>query len=164
MNLHKIGVELDKRISAADEKSYADQGIGLVPKDIEMKIMGQMALLADEEISSRIELNTTFDVDAHIKASVQVSRILDQLLKENGLALDMLSDEIWMPPDTVWESLYNGSYVKILKARAIDVLVSKGVKAPTKNKRLIKEAVTIYGTELLKRIDDFGGDSSFFKE
>tara|TARA_R110002049_G_scaffold215980_2_gene387380 strand:+ start:1228 stop:1719 length:492 start_codon:yes stop_codon:yes gene_type:complete len=163
MNLHKIGLELDKRISDADEKSYADQGIGLIPKDIEMKIMGQMALLADEEISSRIELNATFDVDAHIKASVEVLRILDQLLKENGLALDMLSDEIWMPPDTVWETFYEGDYVKILKARPTDVLVSKAVKAPIKNKRLIMDAIAIYGEELAGRIDKFGGRSSFFK-
>lgn len=162
MDLNKIGKELDKRIQLADVKSYVDQGVGLVPKDIEMKIMGQIALLADEEISSLLELNTTFDVDAQVKASAEVADILDQLLKEKGLALDRLSDEIWMPPDTIWETQYDGEYVKILKARPIDVLVSKGVKAPAKNKKLIKDAMGIYGNELLKRIDDFGGDSSFF--
>lgn len=164
MDLHKIGEELERRIKQADDESYADKGIGLVPKDIELKIMGQLALLADEDISSRIELNATFDVDAHVKASVDVSRILDQLLKENGFALDKLSDEIWMPSDTVWENFYEGDYVKILKARPIDVLVSKAVKAPIKNKRLIIDAIAIYGEELVGRIDKLGGDSSFFFE
>lgn len=162
MDLHKIGEELDKRIKQADEESYADQGIGLVPKEIELKIMGQLALLADDNISSKFELNTTFDLDAHVKASVEVSRILDQLLNENGLALDKLSREIWMPPDTVWETFYEGDYVKIFKARPIDVLVSKAVKAPVKNKRLITDAIAIYGSELIDRIDKFGGNSSFF--
>lgn len=164
MDIKELGQKLDQKIEQADNLSYAEQGIALSPKDIEIKLMGQVSLLADEEISSKIELEMTMDFDAHVKASFEISKILDELLKEKGMELDALSGEIWMPTDTTWELCYEGDHVKIYKASALDVLVSKAIKAPEKNRKLIQESIEIYGRELSVKITQYGGDPNYFKK
>jgi len=164
LDIKEFGQNLDQKIEKEDNLSYAEQGIGLSPKDIEIKLMGQVSLLVDEEISSKIELEMTKDFDAHIKANFKISRILDDLLKEKGMELDSLSGEIWMPTDTKWELCYEGDYVKIYKAGALDVLVSKAIKAPEKNRKLIQESLQIYGRVLSDKITQYGGDPNYFKK
>lgn len=163
MKIKDLGKILDERIKEADRASFKESGIGLSPKDIEVKIMGQISLLADENISSKIELEQTFDLDAHVNASYEITQILEALIKEEGMELDKFSNEIWMPPNTTWELCYEGEYVKIFKASPLDVLVSKAIKAPLKNKKLISESIKIYGNKLTDKILEHGGDIGFFK-
>ncbi|GAB4419568.1 MAG: hypothetical protein OHK0056_29750 [Bacteriovoracaceae bacterium] len=119
--------------------------------------------MADEFLSRKIELESTQDFDAFKKASQEVEDILKKVLKEFGLFYDELSDEIWMPEDTKWEQVFKGENVTIFKASAIDVLVSKAIKAKEKNRVLIKKSLQVYGDELKKRILSHGGDPNEFE-
>lgn len=162
MDLNKFGADLDKKIIEADNAAYED-GRLLNPKKIEIKVVGQVSLLADTYLGSEIELEATSDFDAYIKASTEIERILFELLKEYGFVYDTLSPEIWMPSDTQWESCFEGDFVKVLKASAIDVLTSKAIKAKEKNRKLITKALDIYGVEFAMKIMANGGSLEYFK-
>lgn len=63
-----------------------------------------------------------------------------------------------MPDETVWEECFSGVFVKIYKSEPLFVFVSKAIKAKEKNLLLIKEALSIYGSELSNLIIKYGGD------
>lgn len=142
MNLNELGVKLEHRILVADQEAVGN-GVVLSPKTIEIRVVGQTSLLADNVIGVKFELEQTNDFDAFVKATNPIESILRSLLQEYGLSFDNLSGEIWMPKDTVWENCFEGDLVTILKARAIDVLVSKAIKAPVKNRKLVTDAIDI---------------------
>ena len=102
----------------------------------EFRIVGQTALL---EANLQLHLAATVDVDVISTAHYAVHAHLGELLQEIGLELDPLSDEIWMPTETRYVALYQGTWVKAWLAEPTFVLISKALKAPYKNKVLIRE-------------------------
>lgn len=162
MNLNKFGETLENRILLADQEAGLN-GLVLSPKTIEIRVVGQASLLADTFLGMKLELEQTHDFDAFVKAAYPIESILRNLLQEYGFSFDNLSEQIWMPEDTVWEKCFEGDFVIILKARAIDVLVSKAIKAPVKNRKLVVDALDIYGDELIGRIQKYGGNLENFK-
>jgi hypothetical protein len=130
--LKEIFHQLD--VWVTDENIYASQnGYRSFPK-CEFKIVGQAALM---EAMLKIEFAATVDVDAMTNASYEVIAKFDQLLKANGLELDPLSGEIWMPAETIYVDLYEGAWVLAQRAEPEYIMVSKAVKAPQKNKILL---------------------------
>jgi hypothetical protein len=102
----------------------------------EIKVIGQTALL-EAEIS--LHIPATMDVDVFANYEDSVRRRFAELLKENGKELDSVRHEAWMPKETEYESFFDGKWLKTYLAKPEYVLLSKAMKAPTKNKALIVE-------------------------
>lgn len=130
--LLEIFKKLDRWIIQENEKAR-DEGARLIAH-AEFKILGQAALL---EAQLSLELAQTGDVDAYTNATHLVLHHLDELLFGYGMHLDKLSDEIWMPEETTYSSVYKGEYIEMLIAVPEYVLVSKALKAPRKNAGVI---------------------------
>jgi len=61
---------------------------------------------------------------------------------------DELSNEIWMPEETKYISIYKGQSVDGYYAEPEYVLLSKALKAPEKNKNLIIQYISIGPSQL----------------
>lgn len=137
---------LSLKIDSINEERRRDEIEVLPPA--ELKILGQMALMANSEINQKIHLTATKDLDALIVGPWSVRLALKDLLNEFGLILDESSQEIWIPPNAKYLQFYQDQKLTVYLLDPLSVLVSKGVKAPEKNRFLIEEALTIYGHEL----------------
>lgn len=129
---------------------------------MEIQIIGQMSLLMNEEVASRIHLVRTNDVDALLKGKWGETKVFRDVLKSKGLEFDELSREVWFPEDAQFIEYYDSPYVKVSYLDPISALTSKAIKAKEKNKGLITDALKIYGDRLAARITSYGGDISFF--
>ncbi len=97
-----------------------------------------MALL---ELSPPLKLRATDDVDAVVEGEFAVRKQLEALLEGQGMALDRLAHEAWMPSETTYVKAYEGPNVVLEVADVESVLVSKALKAPQKNERLLAEYI-----------------------
>ena len=61
----------------------------------------------------------------------------DELLQKRGRHLDSDSEKIWMPPETDYHLFFQGQSVDGFLAHPDDVLISKALKAPDRNRSLI---------------------------
>jgi hypothetical protein len=155
--------KLDKRIDAINS-SRREEGLSGVGKS-KIKLLGQMSLIANEKISAVLSLAQTADVDALLKMDQIVKKQFEAVLKEHGLLYDEDSYLIWIPKGAKFEDVFN---LKNVIVKAIDpesALVSKAVKAPEKNKQIIREAIASGKfPDLLDKIEKNGGDLNFFSE
>jgi hypothetical protein len=99
-------------------------------------VLGQAALFIAE---LDLTLTATQDLDAYADYDWAVQRQLERLLAKEGKILDPHGHEIWMPRETKYAPLYEGTYVEAFVADPDAVLISKACKAPEKNKTLITE-------------------------
>ena len=99
-------------------------------------VLGQTALF---EAALPLRLAATRDVDARADYDDATRREFARLLAREGRELDPLADEIWMPPGTRYTELFQGKLVRVLLAEPEAVLVSKALKAPSKNQPLLTE-------------------------
>lgn len=153
--------EVEARV---DEESKELERLGAAPlRSAEISVMGQMALLMDEEASRHLFLARTADVDALIKGDTLVKALFVSALKSRGLVLDHLSSEIWVPPGATFKPYYASERLTVSYLDPISTLTSKAVMAKEKNKLLIAEALTLYGESLARSIQNNGGDIEFFK-
>jgi hypothetical protein len=60
-----------------------------------------------------------------------------RLLSSKGKVLDPVGNEVWMPKETKYRTLYRGELVHLEVADIESVLLSKALKAPEKNAALI---------------------------
>jgi hypothetical protein len=101
-----------------------------------VRVLGQAALwVADLDLA----LTATQDLDAYADYDLAVQKELEQLLAKEGKVLDPHGREIWMPRETRYTPLYEGTYVEAFVADPDAVLISKARKAPEKNAALITE-------------------------
>jgi len=101
-----------------------------------IRVLGQAALwVADLDLT----LIATQDLDAYADYDWAVQKELERLLAKAGKVLDPHGREIWMPRETRYTPLYDGTYVEALVADPDAVLISKARKAPEKNATLITE-------------------------
>jgi hypothetical protein len=99
-------------------------------------LLGQSALL---ELGVPLKLAVTNDVDVRADYTSAIEAELRRLLKQIGKELDPLGDEIWMPKETRYEVLFQGEFVTLKVADVEAILISKALKAPSKNRTLIVE-------------------------
>lgn len=131
--LRKVFKALDMWIGDVNTDRRAESGLEL--RKATIQIVGQTALL---ESKLKIELLATADVDAYLDAEYEVRRKFDALLQEQGgQYLDPHSAEVWMPAETRYDAIYSGKFVEGLVAQPEYVLLSKALKAPGKNEKLI---------------------------
>lgn len=109
-----------------------------------VRVLGQAALwVADLDLT----LTATQDLDAHADYDWAVQKKLEQLLAKEGKVLDPHGREIWMPRETRYTPLYEGTHVEAFVADPDAVLISKACKAPEKNAALITEYLAKGATE-----------------
>jgi hypothetical protein len=143
--------ELDERIEV--ENTDRDAIGGLKIRLVEVRILGQITLLANDMAAKILTLQRTNDLDAVIKNTHGfVMAILNkEILPNYGLHLDPDSEYIWIPPGSKFELFHESA------------LVSKAVKAKEKNKFLIIDAIgSGEFPNLVQRIQENGGDLEYF--
>lgn len=101
-----------------------------------VRVLGQSALWA---AGVDLTLTATRDLDAYADYEWEVQRELERLLAENGKILDPHGHEVWMPRQTRYNPLYQGTFVEALVADVDAVLISKALKAADKNRGLVTE-------------------------
>jgi hypothetical protein len=160
--LRDVFVELDQAIVSENEIRCSLGGMEI--KNPTIRVLGQMSLLLNDSVAARISLFSTQDVDAHVIGESFVTQTFKKLLEAKHLEFDFLSSEIWLPPDSTYITVYEGRNLKCEILDPISALTSKAVKAPEKNRLLIKSALEVYGEELARRITLHGGDLSIFQQ
>ncbi|MEY4630999.1 MAG: hypothetical protein RIQ81_1119 [Pseudomonadota bacterium] len=136
MTLATIFEQLDQWVMA-ENKNATVEGIRLLPKSL-FRVVGQAALL-----EAKVEFNVaaTVDVDVLNNAKHEVVAKLSELLLAEGLELDPLSNEIWMPLETQYVEIFKGDWVTSLRAETEFIMVSKALKAPAKNRVLLRNYI-----------------------
>lgn len=81
------------------------------------------------------------------------------------LGRDDLSKEIWLPDNAHFNQVYDGQKLQVLALDPVSALVSKAVKAPSKNYSLIKRGLEIFGDALVKELEFYNiSKDKFLKE
>jgi hypothetical protein len=101
-----------------------------------VRVLGQSALWA---AGVDLALTATQDLDAYGDYEWAVQQELERLLAQEGKVLDPHGREVWMPKETLYRPLYEGTFVEGLVADPDAVLISKALKAPEKNSALLTE-------------------------
>lgn len=158
-----IGVfsDLDSCIDI-ENKERLESGSALITPS-EIIVLGQTSLLAQPEITLDLELAQTGDLDAKLICDHFVKARLKELLPKYQLIYDEDSDLIFIPSHSSYSTLgiYKNLNVKVIDPES--ALVSKAVKAPEKNKQLIRAAIASEQfKDLLVRIEAEGGDLNNF--
>lgn len=149
--LKTIFTELDQRIEV------------LAKERAEVRILGQMSLLANDKLIGRLSLADTAELDAHLRTEYVVERELREILKNHGFVYDETSNEIWIPTGTVFEPLFDFKNLVVTRIDSESALVSKAVKARKKNKILVRQALASKAfPHLADRIQQGGGEPSYF--
>jgi hypothetical protein len=163
--LLQIFRELNGRIEAENQVREDSGAVKLLP--VEIQILGQMSLLANEMAAQFLVLQRTGDLDALIKSSQHFALhvLKKELLPKYGLVFDDDSEKIWIPPQSRFEKFCDFRFVRVKLLDPESTLVSKAIKAPQKNKLLIVEAIASEQfSTLVERIEKHGGDLKFFLE
>ena len=101
-----------------------------------IRLLGQMALM---ELRAPLALTATNDVDVYADYEYAIEQEFRRLLARKGKELDSLGSEVWMPDETRYIPMYVGQFVTLEVADLESVLVSKGLKAPAKNRAIVTE-------------------------
>jgi len=133
-NLAQIFLALDQWVARENVRARAE-GMPAY-KSCRVRVLGQWALWA---AGVDLTLTATQDLDAYGDYEWAVQGELERLLAENGKVLDPHGHEVWMPRETRYNPLYQGTFVEALVADADAVLISKALKAAEKNRALITE-------------------------
>lgn len=154
--LGKIFLELDELVEA-ENLEREDMGGALIPR-AQIKILGQTSLLAQPELTAKLHLAQTGDLDAHLRADYFIKVQLKELLQKYGLVYDEDSPFIFTPKKSLFLHFLDLKNLEILVIDPESALVSKAVKAPQKNIQLIREAIasSLY-PRLIERIIENGG-------
>lgn len=129
--------EAVKRIKTERER----EGLSPIAK-AKVQLLGQVSLLANNKVSATLSLAQTGDLDALLTMSYVVKMELEKLLPKYGLVYDEDSRLIFIPPGSRFDLLFDLENVVVEMIDAESTLVSKAVKAPEKNKQLIREAIS----------------------
>ncbi len=154
--LKTIFIQLNKLI-LKENKNRMDDGTLLVPKS-QIIILGQSSLLSQPALTAFLSLAQTGDLDALLRADSFVKKQLELLLSKHGLIYDEDSPLIFVPKNSRFTLFLD---LPLLEVKIIDpesALVSKAVKAPEKNKQLIRQAIASEEySALVDRIIENGG-------
>lgn len=160
--LDKLIRSLEHELTTAHDARIADGAPPLAV--LHIKILGQMALRIHPDTPPALHVIQTADLDALLEGDWTGKSILKRCLAEHALVYDELSKEVWIPPGATFTELHRSSRLIIEVIDPKWGLVSKAVKAPSKNKFLIQDAIAFYGEEFISQILNAGGDPSVFVE
>ena len=132
--LTEIAEQLDTWVIERNLEAHSEGWLSLPPCTI--YLLGQTALL---EVGAPLRLATTNDVGVRANYVSTIESELRRLLKQVGKELDPLGNEIWMPKETQYSSLFAGEFVTLEVADMEAILISKALKAPHKNRALLVE-------------------------
>lgn len=133
-NLPDVFLALDQWVARENVRARADGTPA--HKKCTIRVLGQAALwVAKVDLT----LTATQDLDAYADYDWVVQKELERLLAKDGQVLDPHGHEVWMPRETRYDLLYEGTYVDARVADPDAVLISKACKAPDKNMGLIIE-------------------------
>lgn len=161
--LVKIFDELNSRIEAENLEREESGTLKIQP--VEIQLLGQLSLLANEMAAQVLVLQRTNDMDALIKnAEFFVKNILAKdILPKYGLVFDNDSKKVWIPPDSHFDAFCEFKRVRVKLLDPESALVSKAIKSSKKNKILISEAIASEKfPTLIQRIQKYGGDLNYF--
>jgi hypothetical protein len=132
--LRDIARQLDDWVTQRNREARVEGWAAIPPCKI--RVVGQTALL---EHGAPLTLAATRDVDVIADYEHTVETEFRRLLSAHGRDLDPLGHEIWMPKETEYSVVYKGRWVELSLADADAILVSKALKAPSKNRSLLLE-------------------------
>jgi len=132
--LVEVAERLDAFVVARNIEARSEGLLALRPCVI--RLLGQTALL---EAKVALTLAATIDVDVYADYDFAIEREFRRLLAARGRELDSLGSEIWMPAETKYSSLFAGYFIALLVADTEAILISKALKAPSKNRSLLIE-------------------------
>lgn len=157
--IDKIINDLEEELRLRREELDED----FIINKIEIQMLGQMSLLMNKDITTKMTIAYTNDVDALLKAGSGEFQVFRKVVKSNGLASDELGEEVWTPKDAKFLDYYDSTYVKVTYLDPISALTSKAIKAKEKNRILVRDALKIFGDTLATKIISNGGDLEYFK-
>ncbi len=136
---HEIFAKLDKAIAKLNALNREEKLFAYAKAEI--TLLGQVGLLMNENAALQLTIAQTADLDAVLKAEDKIKQTLKQILAEYGYTYDEDSPYIWVPPRSTLTPLFDFKHVFVNALDAESVLVSKAIKAASKNKILIREAL-----------------------
>ncbi len=132
--INQVFDQLDLWIEQKNQEAQTEGFLGINRVDI--RIVGQTALL---EANLHIYVAATIDVDTKNQIEYSVRKKFSELLEVRGKILDPVGHEAWMPDETEYRQIFDGSNLSGYIAEPVFVILSKAKKAPVKNKDLIAE-------------------------
>ena len=132
--LRDVARQLDAWVVSRNAEAQTE-GLPSYPP-CEIRVIGQAALL---EAGCELAVVATADVDVSGHLPFAVEQEFRRLLATEGLELDPVGHEAWMPPETEHTPVFSGRFVTLLVADEAAILVSKAIKAPERNRALIVE-------------------------
>ena len=125
-------LELERWVGRENAKARS-AGMPTYPR-CTIRVIGQTALL---EAALPLRLAATRDVDVYADYPWAVEQKFAELLRAAGQELDPLGREAWMPKETAYTTLHDGTWVLGRIAEPDFVLIAKALKAPEKNRPLL---------------------------
>jgi hypothetical protein len=126
-----------------------------------IRLLGQISLLVDEGTSTALHLTQTADVDALLSMDHAAKEELKKLLKDRSYIYDEDSNLVWIPDGSTFFVNLDNLEVEFIDPES--ALVSKAVKAPEKNRQLIRQAIASEAyPSLVDRILKLGGSLEEF--
>lgn len=139
-----------------------DNGSRLIAKS-KIHVLGQTSLLVQPEFTYELSLTQTGDLDALLEAENFVKERLKIILLENGFVYDEDSPYIFIPTKTKYSNFLMLPTLEVVVIDPESALVSKAVRAPEKNKFLIRQAIASKNyPNLAERIIENGGKLTDF--
>ncbi len=154
--LSQLFVELNIRIGEISRSRREGQLLSV--SKAKVQLLGQISLLSHDKVAATLSLAQTGDVDAFLTMDHVVKEELKKALRAQGLVYDEDSYLIWVPPGSRFEEFLNLENLFVESIDPESALVSKAVKAPEKNKILIRQAIASDAfPKLVDRILENGG-------
>lgn len=158
--LLQVAREFTKKMS--DLSKLRMKSIGKPIPQVVARVFGQSALFLNKAARENLLPVMTQDLDVQFEGGVE-REILKSDLQRAGLDVDSESDFIWVVPEAEFDTIFETEFVKIEAVQPLYNLASKAVKAPEKNKILIRRGLLQFGNELYNLILKYGGDLEQFK-
>lgn len=142
---------------AAENTARRESGSRLIAR-AKINVLGQTSLLIQPEFTYKLSLAQTGDLDALLEADNFVIERLKIILLENGFIYDEDSPYIFIPTKAEFSDFLSLAMLEVVVIDPESALVSKAVKAPDKNKYLIRQAIASGNyPNLASRIIENGG-------
>lgn len=130
-----------------------------VTERVYCKIVGQVALLLAD---LPFDIAATTDIDILFEPPHAFSKTMETICLDYGLTLESDHRLIWMPEETVYHTLYQGTWVIARFAEAKHVIASKCRFKRDKDKKLIQNYFQCF-PESKNEIEKLGVDARWIE-
>ena len=141
--LVRIFEELDIWVQSQNDEAR-QQGF-LMLRPCVFQVVGQAGIIA---ANPNFDVTATQDLDAFTNAQHAIVEKLVSILAKRGIKYDLLSSEVWMPPETQYVELFKGRHVTAERSGLDYIMVSKAKMNPQKNKDLIQNYLAAGASDL----------------